>query len=82
MPKCEISGLWQMATAVCPHPKYEGKAAGYMTCKIGLKKSLDGKPVYRGTCPNFIPGAGSHDEWCKLRKEKRENENGINERQF
>lgn len=73
MPRCEITGIMQMATMKCLHPKYEGKQAGYITCKHGMKK-VNGVYICAGRCPNFIEGTGTHNVWCKLWKEKMENE--------
>lgn len=73
MPRCEITGIMQMAVMECLHHKYQGKQAGYMTCKSGLK-AVDGVPVCVGACPNFIEGSGTEDVWCKLKKEEIENE--------
>ena len=73
MPKCELTGIQQIAVQKCLHPKYEGKYIGYMTCKQGLKKEGIAF-VCKGACPNFIQGSGTEDVWCRLWKEYKENE--------
>lgn len=73
MPRCELTGIMQMAVMKCLHPKHEGKYVGYITCKQGMKKE-NGVFVCKGACPNFITGSGTEDIWCKLRKEKIEND--------
>ena len=71
MPRCEITGIAQLITMECLHPKYKGKQAGYLTCKSG-RTLENGVPVCKGACPNFIKGSGTEDIWCRLRKEKNE----------
>lgn len=79
MPKCELTGIQQMAVQKCLHPKYEGKYIGYMTCKQGLKKEGIAF-VCKGPCPNFIQGSGTEDVWCRLWKEKKNAELESNNR--
>lgn len=69
MPKCDLTGVWQMVVMKCLHPKYENKYAGYKTCREGLRKGSDGQAVRKGPCPYFIPGATATDNWCRLREE-------------
>ena len=73
MPRCEITGIAQIITMECLHPKYQGKQAGFLFCSEGLTAEK-GIAVNKGACPCYIEGTGTNDVWCKLRKEKIKND--------
>lgn len=70
MPKCELTGIAQIAVQKCLHEKCNGKYVGYLTCKYGMKK-IEGKFINTGACPNFIEGASAGECWCRLWEENK-----------